>query len=129
MQRIPSLYVAKSRVAGRGVFTSENLPEGCLLEICPVIVIPEEEVHIIHQTVLHDYYYFWGDEEKEAAIILGFGSVYNHSFQPNAECIPDHDRRTFDYYTLRPIAAGEEITVNYHGDGGAEDDLWFGYKE
>lgn len=125
MQRIPSLYVTQSDIQGRGVFTSSDIGEGTLLEICPVIVIPEKDVKTIHNTALHDYYYYWGEEEKEACIVLGFGSMYNHSSTPNAQCISDYDNKSFNYYTLREIRAGEEVTVNYNGDSGEERSLWF----
>lgn len=125
MQRIPTLYVAPSSIHGRGVFSSEDLGKDNLLEICPVIVLPEEEVLTIHSTILHDYYYYWGEEEKEACIVLGFGSIYNHSSTPNAICVPDYENLSFSYFTLKDIPAGEEITVDYSGDSGDIDMLWF----
>ncbi len=125
MQRIPSVYVAPSSIEGRGVFTSSDIEEGSLIEICPVIVIPELEVETIHSTKLHDYYYYWGEEEKEAAIVLGFGSIYNHSFEPNAEVIPYYEDGNFSFYAKRKIIAGEEITVNYNGDSNENELLWF----
>lgn len=127
MQRIPSLYITESDIHGRGVFTSSEIAEGSLLEICPVIIIPELELDTIHSTVLHDYYYYWGEEEKEGCIVLGFGSVYNHSSMPNAECVPDYDNGTFSYFAIKNIEAGDEIMVNYNGDKG-DDALWFEVK-
>lgn len=116
--------MAQSEIHGRGVFTFDHIPEGALLEICPVIIIPESEVDTIHDTVLHDYYYYWGEDEKEACIVLGFGSIFNHSSSPNAQCVPDYEGRTFNYYALRDIRPGEEIKVNYNGDEG-KGSLWF----
>ncbi len=126
MQRIPSVYVTSSAIHGRGVFTSGDIEEGTLIEICPVIVIPEIELNAIHATILHDYYYYWGEEEKEAAIVLGFGSIYNHSFKPNAEVVPSYEDFQFSFYAKRKILAGEEITVNYNGDDdNSKEPLWF----
>ena len=129
MQRIPSLYVSQSDIEGRGVFTSSDIAEETLLEICPVIVIPEKDLNAIHNTALHDYYYYWGEGEKEGCIVLGFGSMYNHSVTPNALCVPDYDNKSFNYYTLREIQAGEEITVNYNGDSDDAAVLWFEEKQ
>ncbi len=125
MQRIPSLYFMDSSLSGRGVFTSEPIPGGSLIEICPVIVIPEREVDVIHHTELHDYYFVWGEENEQAAIALGYGSLYNHSFKPCAEFILDLDNRTIEVIALRDINPGEEITLNYHGDPDCRDELWF----
>ena len=68
MQRIQGLFVSNSGNIGRGVFTAEFIPSGSIIEICPVLVIPKDEVDVIHETELHDYYFIWG-EEDEAAVI------------------------------------------------------------
>jgi len=49
------------------------------------------------------------------AIALGYGSLYNHSYTPNAH-YRDIGRRSKEFLAVRDIAAGEEITVNYNGD-------------
>lgn len=90
-----------------------------------MIIIPEDQVAAIHKTVLHDYYFLWGPEEKQAAIALGFGSLYNHSFEPNAEYRVDYEQHSFDFYSLRDLAAGEELTVNYNGAADDRSPLWF----
>ncbi len=125
MQRLPCIFFAPSPLSGRGVFTSEPIPAGALIEICPVIVLPEEELPIIHKTHLHDYYFFWGEDEKQCAIALGFGSLYNHAYQANAEYIVDLDENTLDIYAVRNISKGEEITLNYNGLPDDETPVWF----
>jgi len=128
MQRIPCIYFAESPAHGRGIFTSEDIEEGSLLEICPVIHIPHDQVKIIHGTVLHDYYYLWGEEQEEAVIVLGYGSVYNHAITPNAYYVIDYKNKTMDFLSLRDIKAGEEITINYNGEFGNADPVWFQIK-
>ncbi|MGB1217375.1 MAG: SET domain-containing protein [Saprospiraceae bacterium] len=125
MQRLPSVYFAPSEIEGRGVFTYDDIPKGTLIEVCPVIIIPKEQVEIIHKTCLHDYYFLWGEEQDQAAIALGFGSLYNHSFEPNAEYLVDYSQNTFDFLAIRDIEAGEEIMVNYNGDNDSRKQLWF----
>lgn len=127
MQRIPTVYFGNSPLQGRGVFTYDLIPAGALIEVCPVIVIPKEQVAVIHKTVLHDYYFTWGDEQQEAAIVLGFGGMYNHSENANAHFIMDYEQLTMDFIASKNIQAGEEIMINYNGD--EEEDhnrpLWF----
>lgn len=125
MQRIPSLYFADSPLGGRGVFSAALIEEGSLIEICPVVICPAEDLPIIHSTKLHDYYFLWGEDQSECAIALGFGSLYNHSFDPNAMYMPDFDGGVISFYTLRDIPAGEEITVNYNGDPEDDNAVWF----
>ncbi len=49
------------------------------------------------------------------ALALGYGSLYNHSFHPNAR-YDDRGQQTKVFTSLRDIESGEEITVNYNGD-------------
>ena len=124
-QRHPSLYIADSDLHGRGVFAAEAIDAGQLIEICPVIVLPEKDMALIHQTKLHDYYFLWGESEKDVGIIMGYGSLYNHSYQPNVEYIPDYEGNTLTFYCLKNIEAGEEIFVNYNGTPSDQTPLWF----
>jgi SET domain-containing protein len=125
MQRLPFLYVTDSPLGGRGVFTINEIPADSLIEICPAIVLPEWDLSQIHKTHLHDYYFLWGEEQNQGAIALGYGSLYNHSYEPNAKYILDFDRQTIDIYTVRDIEAGEEITVNYNGEPEDSSPVWF----
>jgi len=124
-QRLPSVYFSSSPIGGRGVFTYEPIDEGVLIEVCPAIVLPEADLPVIHRTNLHDYYFLWGQEEKSCAIALGFGSLYNHSYEPNAEYVFDYEEQTIDIYSLRPIEAGEEIFINYNGWPDDKNPVWF----
>ena len=125
MNQIPGLYISEDKQKGRGVFTSTAISEGDLIEVCPVIVISKVELPIIHKTTLHDYYFLWGENMDDAAIALGFGSMYNHAVHPNANFILDLENNTIDIVAIENIEPGEEITINYHGEPGDEGNLWF----
>ena len=128
MQVLDCIYVAPSSLGGRGVFTSKFISAGSMIEICPVIVMPDTDRQLIHQTVLHDYYFIWGDNDDHCALPMGYGMIYNHSYAPNAEYIPDFEKETLDFFALTDIRAGEEITVNYNGDPRVQDEVWFDVK-
>lgn len=125
MQKITGLYIAESDGKGRGVFTSIEINPGDLIEVCPVVVIPQRELPLIHKTVLHDYYFLWGDNLEDCAIALGYGSMYNHDVFPNANFILDIENMSIDIEAILPIKAGDEITLNYNGEAGDESELWF----
>lgn len=125
MQRLPHIYFAPSTLGGRGVFTSEAIDAGTVIEICPVIILSAEELTVIHKTHLHDYYFLWGEDDTQCAIALGFGSLYNHSYDANAEYILDLDEETIDIYSVKDIEAGSEITVNYNGWPDDPAPVWF----
>ncbi len=113
------LFIAPSVItgAGRGVFTNAPIPKGTLIERCPVVALADEKDRArLRKTGLVQYYFLWGEKRDHAAICLGWGSVYNHSYTPNAEYSKLLEGDFMDFVALRDIRAGEEITVNYNGD-------------
>ncbi len=125
MQHIPTLFITHSPLGGRGVFVGEDLPVGSVIEVCPVIIISESDKKKIHETFLHDYYFLWGTDEKRAAIALGYGSLYNHSYTPNAQFTAIEEDESIVIESILPIEAGSEITINYNGDASDQSPLWF----
>lgn len=123
MLHVPSLYIAPSPLGGRGVFTSEPIAAGSIIEISPVIVVPAADKALIHKTHLHDYYFLW--ENGQCAIALGYGSLYNHAENPVAEYGMDYADQSISFYCIRSIGAGEEITINYISGGNEKGEIWF----
>jgi SET domain-containing protein len=109
-----SIAIAKFPGKGRGVVARRAFRAGETIERPPVIVIPREQVGLIRETRLGTYYYEWGDDCKQAAIALGFGSLYNHSYEPNARFEFHEDEECLEFIALRDIEPGEEITINYN---------------
>lgn len=120
-----SLYIKEIAGMGRGVFCKSLIPNGSIIEICPVIIIQKLELPIIHKTFLHDYYFLWGDQMDCAAIALGYGSLYNHAIHPNADFILDFTAETIEIVAIADILPDTEITINYHGEAGDDSSLWF----
>lgn len=48
------------------------------------------------------------------AIALGFGSIYSHSYEPNATYKKRFKNKTIDFIAIKDIKKGGEITVNYN---------------
>jgi uncharacterized protein len=110
------INVKESPGKGKGVFAQKNFKIGEVIETCPVIVLPPEEVEILDHTQLFNYNFVWGADSKEAAIALGYGSLYNHSYSPNAKYQKDFDNNLINYICIRDIKKSEEITINYNSD-------------
>lgn len=126
MLQIPGLYVAKSEGRGRGVFTLRDISVDDFIEICPVIVVPPDQIQYLDQTIFHDYYFLWPQPKGSACLPLGYGVLYNHSHQPNAKIIMDLDKNEFEFRCIVPIQAGEEIFIDYtDGEGENSKRLWF----
>ncbi|HLP50584.1 MAG TPA: SET domain-containing protein [Chitinophagales bacterium] len=122
---LPFLYIKDSPGKGRGVFTTEAIEARTLIEIAPVIVLPEKDSALIDQSFLYNYYYLWGEQAKNYAICLGYGSIYNHSYEPNCLYETYYQDEVIHFITLKDIAAGEELTVNYNHDPDNKTTLWF----
>ena len=126
MLHIPGLYIDHIENKGRGVFTAEELSEEDLIEICPIIKIPEGQLSHIDKTILFDYYFLWEEEGYKGCILLGYGSIYNHDRNPNADMIFDYTDSTIKIMANQKITSGSEISIDYTGSGILkESDLWF----
>ena len=117
------IEVRKASKKGRGVFARKDIKKNKEIERVPVIVVPEADVFGYTRTSrLSDYVFNW--KKGHFALALGYGSLYNHSFNPNAQYFMEGgDTQT--YVALRDIAAGEEITINYNSDPKSRKDPGF----
>lgn len=124
---LPCLFIAPTSM-GRGVFTSEPLEAGMLIEVAPVIVMTQAERKLIDQTLLHDYIFEWGENRDECCMALGYVPVYNHSYESNCEYETDFDNQQVRITTVRSISAGEELFINYNGEWNDPTPVWFEYR-
>lgn len=122
---LPCLIIAPTAQMGRGVFTLEALAADTLVEISPVIVLPEKDRKLLDQTLLHYYIFEWGEDQRGCCVALGYVSLYNHSFESNCEYEMDVESQMIRIKTMRAIEAGEELFINYNGDFNDPKPLWF----
>jgi SET domain-containing protein len=122
------LRVADFGVKGRGVVALQEIKRGELIERSPVLLIPHKDRSAVDPTIVFTYVFMWehGTVEEDlykhegrAAIALGYTSLLNHSYTPNAHFHRHIDDMLIDIVALRDIAAGEEVTIDY------QMTLWF----
>jgi len=100
---------------GRGVFALKDFKIGEIVESCPVInVTPSERKHL-EKTILDFYIYPWRST-RSGSLVLGYGSIYNHSYSPNADWKQNFKTNSMVYRAIKPIKKGEEILVNYNSE-------------
>jgi SET domain-containing protein len=122
-QQSDLIYVKKIAGKGRGVFARRPIRKGEVIERVPVLLIPVQEIYTDKiSTTLADYVFNWTN--GQVAVALGYGSLYNHSYQPNAG-YEAKGRQSQVYSAIRDIEADEEITVNYNGSPESRAKLWF----
>ncbi len=122
---ISCLTIASSPKRGRGVFTTENLKKGILLETSPVVVLTEKDRKTIEKTLLYHYVFEWGKDKKKAALALGYVSLYNHSYDANCEYEMDYGKKIMSIKTVRDIKKGEELFINYNAIPDDKTKVWF----
>ena len=131
---IPSqkIYVAKSAVpdAGLGIFARVDILEGEVIEESPILIIPEDQLSSLVKTELINYFFAWGNGFKEGAVVWGYGSLFNHTYDdPNAKYIKDTDNKLIRFVAIKKIKKDQEILVNYNGHPDDKTKLWFEARE
>ncbi|KAF4637332.1 hypothetical protein G7Y89_g749 [Cudoniella acicularis] len=133
LQRADGLILVLETPKGRGVFASKDIPARTVLEVSPVLVLdPKENDEHIKHTELYHYTYNWpytapqngvnGKSQTNGsraplmtqALILGLGSMFNHSTQhQNVGWERDLAKKLITYTTLRNVTKGEELCISY----------------
>jgi SET domain-containing protein len=93
---------------GRGVIAIAEIEQGETIEVSPLLVLGEGEA----SGLLDDYTVSLGEDGPGVVLLLGYGSLYNHSDDPNAEYVAEADD-AYTFVALRDIEVGEQITISY----------------
>lgn len=126
------IYISQSKIpkAERGVFARVVIKKGELIERCPVIHIPEHDSDRVNESNLVEYIYYLGENKDQMTLTLGFGSIYNHAYSPNAEYKANLNKSYIDFVAIKNIEKDDEITVNYNqGSLSNTHPLWFEIKK
>lgn len=119
------VYLSDSKIpkVGRGVFAAKVIKKSETIEECPVLVFPRKDYPLTKKTILRNYHFMWG--KSTSAICFGYGSFYNHSYQPNATYKKKIKEKTIEFVAIKDIKKGVEIRVNYnYGDPDDKRPLW-----
>jgi len=101
------LIVKRSSLHGYGVFANKRIKKGEKIEECYIIVTNGGDKG------LDDFYF---DVKGKYGIFTGFGIIYNHSDDPNADYIINAKNRLVTIKAVRTILKNEEIFVSYGDD-------------
>ena len=124
---IPQIRARKSEIHGLGLFATEKIHNGTMVERSPVIICDrytykclDDVMGIRH--ILSDYPFRWN--KHESAFALGYSSLINHSTDPNILFKFNYDYPAIEFYAKKTIEKGEELLMQYVPDY-ALDKLWF----
>jgi SET domain-containing protein len=104
------IAVRKSRMHGFGVFALKKIRKGEIIEECYALISRRGG-----DKKLEDYYF---DADGHYAILFGFGCIYNHLDDPNADYVINRRTNIATFKAEKTIQKGEEIYVSY-------GDEWF----
>ncbi len=136
LERLPGLYLVSLPNKGRGVFCQQDIAEGTVIETTPALLVDVEEMNVLRQTILGNYFFRpadmsedlrhrlgLGERDKLGALSLGVVSICNHARAPNTEydILEDHHSIYFQLTAAQDIPKGEEILISY-------GDIWFALR-
>ena len=105
------------------MFATRDIDGDEWLMTAPMLLIPGDQRRHLAQTIVDDSVYEW-DDDGGAALVLGVSSMINHAADPNTFLWLLPDDTSAELWSVRPIAAGDEVTVSYRAEG-PDTPLWF----
>ena len=123
MKIIPptKIYIQKSPLHNLGVFSTQKLSKGEIIDECPFIAFPQKSNQTLPVFSNYAFCYPRGENWHTHAMVMGYGSYYNHSETPSVDWYTDEQNETFVFFTLKDIVENEELLINY-GNGSFFDD-------
>lgn len=92
---------------GRGIFATKAFKKGEVIDVCPVLIAPNEDWGEAVQE------YLFAHTAKQSALALGSCSLFNHSSEPNADRHYEPRTHSLVFTALRDISPGEELRIDY----------------
>jgi len=111
---------------GRGIFATQDIKKGEIIEHCPIIFLSEKEIKFLNnESDILKFYYLFQYAIDKYCIMLGYGSLYNHSKDANADIDYDsNEPKNFITFTaIKDIKTGEEVVYDYEFDDNKENFL------
>lgn len=112
--------VGASSVNGRGIFATQDISEGQVIERCPMVPLGFRSRYHSDPQI---YRYVYAQPLcpcKECSnhgfilhMVLGYGMLYNHQDNPNTEWKFDYPNLIADVVAIRDIKKDDEIFVDY----------------
>ena len=116
----PKICVKPSPVHRWGVFAVDFIAEGEVIEECPMVELEKSWLEK-EDKILSKYRFNFpsGGAPESQQVCLGYGSLYNHSDQPNMYFYSVYytpELSTYRFVASRDIEPSEEIFTSYGYD-------------
>ncbi len=114
------IKIQKSNLHNQGVFASKDILEGEIVEICPLLQLGWRSQYQSDPIIKN---YMWvnkscncKDCKIHSAITympMGYGSLYNHSNEPNVSVTINWTEQTATFKAIKTILVEEELLIKY----------------
>ena len=111
-------------ISGWGVFATEFIAEGKIIELAPIILMPKKLIDVAiwacqaegisnKDLMLDQYCIKW---KEDMACPLGWVGLYNHSDNNNANFIGNFESNLIGIQTIKDLNPGQQVLVYYSSD-------------
>lgn len=111
------IYIKNTEKKGIGVFAKSEIKKGEIIEISPSIPMGNKTGNKFTDP-FHNYKFVYprnyNSDNLEYVVCLGYGSLYNHSNNPNCDW-KTLENHIFQFYTLVDVNLGDELCLYYGG--------------
>jgi hypothetical protein len=127
----PAVYIKDTGTPkGRGVFAGRAFKQDEVVEDSPVVPfepLPDRRLPMDIKRIAFGWGNLLGLQRRRPAIVLGYGSMYNHANPASLRCEANRNHRVLRFIAVRDIAADEELTINYNSISSpvSSNDKWF----
>ena len=111
------IHIKLTQEFGRGVYASQDINCGELVELCELLVFSPDDTIKVNETDLK-WYTFKYDETRDC-LCLGNGEIFNHSDDANIDfqLVTGLDGiKRMMFVANRDIKQGEKLFINYSSD-------------
>ncbi len=110
--------VKASAIHGRGVFATTAIEAGQSFHTAHLLIFDGAQHAALQETVACHYVFHVADcpngsDRDTTGLAMSPISFVNHHRPPNAVFVVDAISQTITFTAARPIAAGEEVTIDY----------------
>ncbi|MGB3512915.1 MAG: SET domain-containing protein-lysine N-methyltransferase [Microcoleaceae cyanobacterium] len=102
------------------MFAVQDVPKGTLIKVAPAMVLPPEQLQILDNTKVLDYYFvqpleYAATKKIKGYFVLGLASLCNHAEDPNSsvEWIEDEVGAWSHLIAQKHVKTDEEVTLFY----------------
>jgi hypothetical protein len=114
------IILGNSTIHGRGVFATDDIAVGEIIERCPMIQMEYRSKYQLDPQIFNYMYAQLpcpcSDCQNHGYILFmvgGYGMMYNHQDMPNAKWKFNYTQLIADVIAVKPISKNSEIFISY----------------